>query len=160
MGQQKTDKNFLDHITLALATLGGIGFLPALGGTCGSLAGLLVFIVFNNSIFYHLLTLLVLITSFPLSGRAEVLFQEKDSKKIIIDDFLGMLLTFLFIPRSLLFVTLGFILFRAFDFFKVYPANKIERLPGGWGIVGDDLIAGVYANLILQGVNLALKISS
>ena len=61
---------------------------------------------------------------------------------------------------ALVFGIAGFCLFRFFDFFKIYPANKIERLPGGWGVVGDDLVAGIYTNLCLQAFKLALSISS
>lgn len=87
------------------------------------------------------------------------MFGEKDSKKIVIDDFSGMLITMLFIPASLPFIFCGFFLFRALDMVKIPPANIIEKCHGAKGIVGDDIIAGIYANLILHLVRLALKIA-
>jgi len=98
--------------------------------------------------------------SFPLSSEAERIFKEKDSPKIVIDDFCGMLLSLLFLPKKSLFIFLAFILFRVFDFLKVPPANYIEKKEGGVGVVGDDLIAGFYTNLLLHSLRFILKISS
>jgi len=93
------------------------------------------------------LTIVVAILAFSLSGRAEVIFQEKDSKRIVIDDFLGMMIALLFVPRHPGLVLVSFFLFRAFDVLKVYPANRLEKLPGARGVVGDDVVAGIYANV-------------
>ncbi len=157
MGEPKIDKNILNSLTVVFSTLLGLGFVPLLGGTIGSLCGLLVFSLWGGSRGYALAALLTAAASFFISHRAEELFREKDCKKIIIDDFSGMLISFLFIPRTPFLAITGFILFRAFDFFKVYPANRIERLHGGLGVTGDDIIAGIYTNLILQILRLASK---
>ncbi|MFA6282430.1 MAG: phosphatidylglycerophosphatase A, partial [Candidatus Omnitrophota bacterium] len=87
----------------------------------------------------------------------EKIFDEKDCKKIIIDDFCGMSLALLFIPYDIRFVTAAFILFRVFDAFKVPPIDKIERFKGAVGVVGDDLAAGVYSLVMLQIVRLFVK---
>lgn len=160
MGKQKTNKNFLDYLCIWLSTLFGVGFLPVLGGTSASIVGAIIFFLSRNPLEYSLFTVLVLIISFPLSTRAERIFGEKDSKKIVIDDFAGMLLAFVFIPRKITVVILGFVIFRLFDFFKIYPANRVEELRGGLGVVGDDLVAGIYTNIIIQIFRLALNISS
>ncbi|MBN2483129.1 MAG: phosphatidylglycerophosphatase A [Candidatus Omnitrophica bacterium] len=150
MGQSQTDQKFLDRTILALARLGIVGKLPLLGGTAGSLAAAVVFGFFPDRLIYTIGSLIILLVSFPVSSRAEALFGQKDCKEIVIDDFAGALIGFIFLPRTLPVVVIGFCLFRFFDFFKVYPANKIEKLSGGWGVVGDDLIAGIYTNLCLQ----------
>jgi phosphatidylglycerophosphatase A len=84
---------------------------------------------------------------------------QKDSKQIVIDELAGILVTFLFVPKVFSFLVVGFFLFRLFDIIKVFPANRLEKKKGSLGIVGDDLIAGVYANLVLQFLRLVLNIS-
>jgi phosphatidylglycerophosphatase A len=143
-----------------LSTLFGVGYLPLLGGTCASLLGVFIFLVFKSNFVFFIFTLVVVVLSFPLTSWGEKFFKEKDCQKIVIDDLCGMLLSLVFIPKEVGFIISAFIIFRFFDFFKVYPANKIEHLKGGWGIVGDDLIAGLYTNVVLQGAKFALKISS
>ena len=68
----------------------------------------------------------------------------------MIDEVVGMLIALLFVPKTTFFLIAAFILFRIFDIAKPFPARRMERLHGGWGIVLDDVIAGVYANLAIQ----------
>jgi len=157
MGKQKIDTKFLDKVWISLATLFGLGFVPLLGGTIGSICGLIVFLSAGEKAWFEPAVFVLIFVSFLVSDRAEHIFREKDSKKIIIDDFTGMLISFMFIPKTPLFAICGFFLFRAFDFFKVWPANKIEDMHGGLGVAGDDVMAGIYANLVLQGLKLALN---
>ncbi|MFH1519886.1 MAG: phosphatidylglycerophosphatase A [Candidatus Omnitrophota bacterium] len=153
-------KPLFDKINLSIATLFGVGFTPLCPGTASCIAAVLVFLILGNSIYFVIFTLLSLILSFPASARAEEIFGVKDCKKIVIDDFSGMLITLLFIPKRIEFIISAFFLFRMLDMLKIPPADRIERLKGAKGIVGDDLVAGIYANLILQVVRLLLKISS
>lgn len=139
-----------DKTSLILATLFGIGYMPLCPGTASALVALLLFLLIKNQIIFFLLTIAVLIISFPAAEQAEKIFKVKDCKKIVIDDFLGMLITYLFIPHDIRFILAGFFLFRMFDMLKIPPADKIENLGGAKGIVGDDLVAGVYANIALQ----------
>ena len=129
-------------------------------GTAACIVGVGVFLFIKVRLYFFIFTFVSLILSFLLSGRAERLFGEKDCKKIVIDDFSGMLISLLFVPRRIEFIIVAFFLFRAFDMLKVPPADKIEDLQGSRGIVGDDVVAGVYTNIILQVVRLLLKISS
>lgn len=86
-----------------------------------------------------------------IAGRAEPLLGRKDAPGIVIDEMAGMLVTFAGIPFSPASALAGFLLFRAFDVLKPWPARRIEtRLPGGWGVVLDDVAAGVYGNLALR----------
>lgn len=151
-----------NKISLMLATLFGVGYTPVAPGTAGCLPAILFFILIRNQTYFLTFTLIVVIVAFLVSSRAEELFGEKDSKKIVIDDFSGMLVTFLFIPQNVgpVFLISGFFLFRMLDMLKIPPANKLEQHKGALGIVGDDLAAGIYANLILQIVRLLLNIFS
>ena len=147
----------LDKVTVALTTLFGIGYAPFFGGTLASIAAVGVFLIVKSKIYFAIIFILATILSFLFCSRAEKIFQEKDSKKIIIDDFCGMALPLLFIPYDIRFVAAAFFLFRIFDAFKVPPIDKIERFKGAIGVVGDDLAAGVYSLVMLQIVRLFIK---
>ncbi len=147
-------KNYRDKLTIAITTLFGLGYAPLLSGTLASIAAVVIFWVIKVRVYFVILTLVSIAVSFLLTSRAEKIFQEKDCKKIIIDDFSGMLLPLLFIPRDIRYVTCAFILFRIFDAFKIPPIDKIERLNGAAGVVGDDLMAGLYSLIALTIVRL------
>lgn len=146
--------NNKDKVCVNLSTLFGVGNAALLPGTAASAVGLVIFILISNQIVFFYFTLFILGVSYFTVGRAEKVFARKDCKKIVIDDFLGMLITYLFIPRSPLFIIVGFFLFRAYDVFKIPPADKLETYPGFKGVVGDDIVAGIYANLTLQIIRL------
>jgi len=150
----------LDRVHLAIATLFGVGYTPLCPGTAACVAAVPIFFLLSNPVHFFIFTLFSVIISFPVSDRAEEIYGVKDCKKIVIDDFCGMLITLILIPKRIEFIISAFFLFRMLDMIKIPPANKIERLKGARGIVGDDLVAGIYANLILHAVRLLLKISS
>ncbi len=141
-----------------IATLFGVGFTPLCPGTASCVVAVLIFLLIPNPIYFLILTIFSVIISFPTSARAEKIFKIKDCKKIVIDDFSGMLITLIFIPKRIEFIIPAFFLFRMLDMLKIPPANRIERIHGAKGIVGDDLVAGIYSSLILQAVRLLLKI--
>jgi phosphatidylglycerophosphatase A len=85
-----------------------------------------------------------------VSGEAAVIFGRADPGQVVIDEVCGYLVTMFLIPPSLRNIILGFFLFRLFDIVKPPPERSLERLPGGFGIVADDVVAGIYANIILQ----------
>ena len=138
---------------LILATGFGVGYLSWMPGTFGSGVGLLACFFFQNLpplLFGVTLVALIFLSSW-VSTKAEILLDEKDSQKIVIDEVVGMLVTLSFIPFSLKTALLGFILFRLFDIWKPYPVRWIQdRIPVGWGVVGDDVMAGIYAHLTLR----------
>ncbi|HEY5133188.1 MAG TPA: phosphatidylglycerophosphatase A [Candidatus Krumholzibacteriaceae bacterium] len=78
----------------------------------------------------------------------------QDASRIVVDEFVGMQVTFLAIEPSLLIGAIGFVLFRIFDVLKPFPAGRAERLPGGLGVVTDDVVAGAYGRLILLAIAL------
>jgi phosphatidylglycerophosphatase A len=86
-----------------------------------------------------------------VSGEAERIFREKDAQQIVIDEIAGIQWTMLFITPTLIHVAAGFILFRLFDIAKPFPVNLCQsRLPGGWGVVGDDVAAGIYGLILMH----------
>lgn len=145
--------NMRNFIVKVLSTFFYIGYLPFMPGTYGSMAGLFLFFLIKDNILLHILfVLLSMLLGFLVSGRAEKIFNQKDAKCIVIDEVSGMLLTLLFIPYELKLVIIAFVLFRILDGLKPYPADKLQNLRGSMGVMSDDIIAGLYANIVLQVV--------
>jgi phosphatidylglycerophosphatase A len=91
-----------------------------------------------------------------LSGRAEKIYGH-DARKIVIDEWAGMFITLIMVPYSLRNYVIAFIAFRGFDAVKIPPARSAEKLPGGWGVTADDIVAGIQANLLTQLVIYLVK---
>jgi len=121
-------------------------------GTLGSLLALpLIYSLSGlNMTTYGLFVAVFSLVSVWISQRAEEIFAEHDSQKIVIDEVVGMLVTFMWIPLTISTAVGGFILFRFFDIVKIPPICQMQKLPKGWGVVADDFVAGVFANIILQ----------
>jgi phosphatidylglycerophosphatase A len=131
------------------------GYAPFAPGTVGTAVGVAFFWWFSHfSPFLYLVTTIAFVFfSAWVADKGEQALQQKDAPAIVIDEISGFLVTMLFVPCSLTMVLAGFLLFRGFDIGKVFPSRWIERtIPGGWGVVLDDVVAGVYANIVLQGV--------
>jgi len=129
-----------------LATFFGIGYLPFFPGTWATIVGIAIFLLLKNSIYLYL-TFVVTVTcvAFIVAGKAEKIFDKKDSSYIVIDEVLSILLLCFFIPRNNFSLVLAFFMFRAFDIIKPFPINKIENYSGSYGIIFDDLVAACYA---------------
>ena len=163
-----------DYLALAIATC-GVGYLPLAPGTWGSLLAVGFYLFLHNAWFPHtdippgafvrsyLTVQIVLITFVTLIGvwaasRTERVLRIKDPGKVVIDEVAGQLIALLPVAGRLwmlgdiMTVLAAFILFRFFDIVKPYPARKMESLHGGLGIMADDLVAGVYAAIIVAGI--------
>ena len=141
-----------------LASGFGAGYAPQAPGTAGSVVGLgLAFVLQwasgGNWLLYLIITVFLSLLAVPVSTKAERLYGKKDCPKIVIDEIAGILVTFLVVPLTWYTALIGFMLFRLFDIWKPFPARLLQdRLPGGWGVVGDDVMAGIYANIVLQAL--------
>lgn len=139
-------------IILFFATA-GVGYLPGPQGTYGTVVAVGLYLLLYSLPPLHFLFFTFTFSLFAIwsAGLAENFLNEKDSKKIVIDEIAGYFVTMLFIPPRVDLMVGGFILFRLFDILKPFPIRQIEqKLKGGWGVVCDDLAAGVCANIILQ----------
>ncbi|HRZ14460.1 MAG TPA: phosphatidylglycerophosphatase A [Candidatus Omnitrophota bacterium] len=132
----------------------GVGYLPLVPGTFGSAAGLGIFLSVQGQPLQVVLILAVLLAlGLGFGGQAEKVFGKKDPKFVVIDEVCGMLISLLFLPRyDLQVLALAFVLFRGLDTVKIFPAGKIQDMHGAVGIIGDDVVAAVYTNAILQVV--------
>ena len=134
------------------ATWGGSGYSPFASGTVGTLAAIPLYLWLSRlSLPLYLITLLAFFFfACWVSGKAEIIFNEKDSGKIVIDEVIGFLVTMIAIPPDWRYILAGFLLFRFFDIVKPPPANWFDqKVKNGYGVVLDDAAAGVYAWLCL-----------
>jgi len=142
-----------EKCVVMLATGCYAGYIPIASGTFGTLIAIPLCYLVSRLDPLQAILLLGLFTGFAvwMSGEAEELFNSKDSSLIVIDEMAGFLVTLFLIPWSVKSVVIGFFLFRLLDIAKPFPIRRIERkVRGGWGVVGDDLLAGIYANVILR----------
>ena len=134
-----------------IATCGPVGYLKFAPGTFGSLVGLVLVLIAASHITWFIVFLLVLILlGIWSSGIASRGFGNHDPSEVVIDEVCGMMISFLAVPISFWAVLIGFIGFRFFDIVKPQPIRWLEHFPEGFGIVLDDLLAGIYTNVILQ----------
>lgn len=143
----------IDYLALAIATC-GVGYLPLMPGTFGSLVGVGIFLLLSRTT----VGLAVAIIAVTFAGiwagsRTEALAGRKDPGKIVVDEVAGQLIATLplvfFTQWSIAAVIVSFVLFRFFDIVKPYPANRLQDLEGGLGVMCDDLVAGVYAAVLV-----------
>jgi phosphatidylglycerophosphatase A len=96
-----------------------------------------------------LFVLALLALSLYVAGQAEKIYQKKDDQRIVIDEIIGLQITMLPVAINGLNLCAGFVLFRIFDILKPFPVRNLQELPGGWGIVADDVAAGIYAGAVM-----------
>jgi phosphatidylglycerophosphatase A len=142
------------RLAVFICSFGYIGFFPIAPGTVGSAAGVAVYL--GAQYLAVPSVQLVLIVTFLVAGVVLTRPCEEDLRcidpgPIVIDEVMGMLITLFMIPVGWGGIVLGFLLFRALDVVKPFPARQLERLHGGFGVMADDAMAAVYANLLLRG---------
>jgi len=143
----------MSRLCKLIASVFYIGYLPVAPGSMGSLAALfLYYFIKADPLLVGVCICLCLILGLLTAGKAEQLFGGKDASEIIIDEFAGMLVSLYLLPATMGYVVAAFLLFRFFDIVKPRPIKTLEGLNGGLGVMADDLMAGVYTNLILQFV--------
>ncbi len=148
-----------DRVALVLATGFGFGYGPIAPGTWGSLPGLaLAWLSFRTGGAWAVLAVAAIVSAVGVwaAGRVEGLAGEKDPGLVVIDEIAGQMVTLTFIDPTSRVLAAGFVLFRIFDVWKPWPARRLEDLPGGSGIMADDLMAGLYASLALHAAAWAL----
>ncbi len=144
----------ITRIAIFICSFGYIGFFPFAPGTVGSAAGVLVYLAAQRLGVLHLELVLIavllaagIVFTPPCEERQRCI----DPGIIVIDEVMGMLITLYMIPVGWGGLLVGFLLFRALDVLKPFPARRLERLHGGLGVMADDAMAAIYANLLLRG---------
>ncbi len=149
----------MKNIAGLTATFFFAGYFPFAPGTFASLEAVLLFALAGRRL--PLLPYLLILAALFLVGTAAAdtfarLLKQKDPRPIVIDEIVGQGVALISIPAQWPWLAGAFFLFRLFDVFKPWPIRKLEQLPGGWGIMADDVAAGMAAALVLQGIRLIL----
>jgi phosphatidylglycerophosphatase A len=141
-----------ERFSILVSSFFYLGYSPVAPGTVGTLGAVLLFYLISgfSNLEYVLFTIVFIILSVWVSGVTRTNLGESDPGIIVIDEVCGFLVTMILIPPSIINIALGFLLFRFFDILKPPPIRRSETLPGGLGIVADDVLAGIYANILLQ----------
>lgn len=128
-----------------------LGRSPFIPGTVGTLGGLLLYYPLRNNIVIHAITMVIVFIVGTWSARQMcVKLSNNDPQEVVIDEVVGMLITLFLIPCSFTTVIIGFFLFRIFDIIKPSPIRNLEKIKNGYGVMLDDVLAGVFANIVLQ----------
>ena len=148
----------MHKLIIFLATAGYIGYIPVASGTFGSLVGIPLFFAFDGlryaSTSMYLLTYVASVAAACwIAGSAEKIFDEHDSHKIVIDEVVGYLAATLFLEPTWSHAIAAFFIFRVLDVVKPFPAGYIDaHFPGGYGVTLDDVVSGLYSNLVLRAI--------
>lgn len=145
----------MTRLAVFVATAGYSGYFPFAPGTVGSAVGLVVYLVvwWSRSPILEAALIVVLFAAGTWAGTiAERYFGGIDPGPIVLDEVVGMLITLAFIPVDVSGAIAGFFLFRLFDVLKPFPARRLENLHGGLGVMADDAMAAVYANISLRAL--------
>ncbi|MDR0820803.1 MAG: phosphatidylglycerophosphatase A [Endomicrobium sp.] len=142
----------IDKIVIFFSSVFGVGYIKYASGTFGSLAGILFWAVFVPDIYIFQIFMLaaIFIISVLFSSLAEEIYNKKDDRRIVIDEVAGVWVSVAFLPKTFMFLFLGFLLFRIFDIGKPLFIREVQKIKDGLGITIDDVIAGIFTNVILQ----------
>jgi phosphatidylglycerophosphatase A len=151
--------NTKDSIIKFLATGFYSGCSPIVPGTTGTIPAWLIawFLIRDDMIILSIAAVVMTLLSIVIASIAEGVLGH-DSKKIVVDEWAGMFISLLFVPYTLTNYIIAFVAFRGFDAIKIWPADIAEKLPKGWGVTADDIVAGVQANILTQIVVYILSV--
>ncbi len=138
-------------IAKCLATFFYSGYFPVAPGTFGSFVAAVLAVYLSKNIFVYLAVLAAItLLGIVSSGEMEKMLGKKDPGCVVIDEAAGIMISFFLLPNDFKVLITAFFLFRAFDMFKIYPENKLEAMGGGFGIMMDDVVAGIYTNIVMH----------
>lgn len=145
--------NRLNTIISSFFFLGNSPIAPGTAGTLGSIPLYYLMVTYMGGIQYMVFLLLLTALAIKVSSNAVRIYKREDPREVVIDEVVGFLVTMAFIAPTIINIVLGFLLFRALDILKPFPCRRLEKLHGGYGIVMDDVAAGVWANVLLVAIN-------
>ncbi len=160
--EQENELNRVPFFWKLITTFFRAGYFPVAPGTAGSILALIPAIFIMVYAHYPYIWLSVLILIFTILGVVGSTIMErhwcKDPQQIVVDEAVGMWISILFIPFRWYLVVASFVLFRFFDIFKPLGLRKVQNLKGGYGVMADDILAGILTNVIIQIVLVMFKI--
>ena len=136
-----------------VASVFGIGYVGKGGGTIAAIFYCIIWLLlpagYTNTFWQVIITIFIILIGIWCSNHVDGVWG-KDSSKVVIDEVAGIAISLLYVPKNFYFLVLALILFRFFDIVKPLGIKKLENLPRGWGVMADDILAGIYALLIIQ----------
>jgi phosphatidylglycerophosphatase A len=128
------------------------GYIPVAPGTFGSLAALIIYLIPGFENLYILIPAIAvsIAAGIPIATKFEKYYNKQDPRYCTIDEFAGMWISLIMVPKEVIPVTAAFFIWRIMDIIKPYPARKLEDLPGGLGVMMDDVVASIYALLLVH----------
>jgi phosphatidylglycerophosphatase A len=149
--RQPTNQLGAESVACFVATGAGVGYAPVAPGTAGSLLALCLYLVYPLPEPIGWAFLLMTLFLFGIASTSTIPDEwGKDPGRVVIDEMVGFWFAVALLPRTFTTVIAGFLIFRGLDIVKPPPARAAERLPKGWGIMMDDVIVGIYTNLIIR----------
>ncbi|MDR3071805.1 MAG: phosphatidylglycerophosphatase A [Endomicrobium sp.] len=144
----------INKIVLFVSSAFGAGYIKHMPGTFGGLVGILLWVLFvpDMCAFQFLSLITISVVSILFSSWAEKIYGKKDDQRIVIDEVAGSWFAVAFLPKTFIFLFLGFLLFRVFDISKFWFIKNLQNVKGGLGVTIDDVVAGVFANVMLRFV--------
>lgn len=140
-------------VVMFLSTGGFAGHIPLLAGTLGSVEGVLISLILNFHLWLKAMVFIILLISgIYLAGITEKTSGIKDERKIVIDEVIGAMAATFFLPPGIWPWIVSLVIYRLFDWTKPFPIRRIEKWPGGFGVVGDDVLAGLYSLGLVWGI--------
>jgi phosphatidylglycerophosphatase A len=142
-----------------LASGFGSGLTPIAPGTAGTVVGIFICLLCLPLSWVLRLPVVLALSALSVyvSGKAEIIYGKKDDQRIVIDEITGFQVAMLPVAITGWHLCLAFVLFRIFDIWKPFPINNLQQLPGGWGVVMDDVAAGIYAGALMLALTLLVK---
>jgi phosphatidylglycerophosphatase A len=145
----------VDRVVLFFASGAYVGYVPVAPGTFGSLLALPMLVWLGRAEAAPALVVAFLVglgcASMPVCGRAGRIYGQPDSSRIVLDEICGMLVAGALVPPTVRTLAIAFVAFRFFDIVKPFPAGHFDRnVKNGVGVVADDLVAGIYAQLVVR----------
>lgn len=139
------------NLVLIISSFFYSGYFPFASGTAGTIATIPLYYLLTktNNMVYAITVVILYFLGIWASNYAAVIHKKKDPKQVVIDETVGFLITMMFIPFTLKRLIVGFIIARALDIWKPFPARQAEDLYGGNGIMADDAITGIYGNILM-----------
>ena len=144
--------SFIQHIVVIFSTGLYTGYSPIAPGTVGTILAVPLYLALSrlSPVSYGITVVAFLLMACWMAWMAEPVFRKPDSRHIVIDEVAGFLVTMSFLPPTARHMLLGFALFRLFDIVKPFPIRRLEGLKGGYGVVADDVMAGIYGNVAVR----------
>ena len=141
-------------VALGIATVGGCGYFPFAPGTVGSAAGIVLYLLTRHTepVTQILIFLAVFVIGTWASGIAARHFQRDDPGYVVVDEVAGQLATLMLLDVGYVGAAIGFLVFRVMDIIKPWPANRLEALHGGLGVMADDVMAGIYGWVLMAAL--------